>query len=146
MEDALSPQQVSALLDGLDQGVASDPPTPAKSEADGSSRRYSGILNWGSPFVELVANARVVPLLHAALGGDCRLDHEYAHCLQPNATGTPVVRGSIHGGGTGPRRNPADDAGGLGTMISVVYELLDVAPADGGFVRPHFHRWLPLTT
>ena len=55
-----------------------------------------------------------------------------------------MVRSSIHGGGTGPRRNPADDAGGLGTMISVVYELLDVAPADGGFVRPQFHRWLPL--
>jgi hypothetical protein len=128
VENALSAAQVDELLEGVAHGVELDPPTANKSQDDGSSRRYSGCLRWGAPFVRLVDNPRVTPLLHGALGADVRLDHEYTHCLERNTSGTPVIRGQIHGG-------PGNQAGGwnLGTMISVVYDLVDVDPADGGF-------------
>eukprot|EP01052_Picozoa_sp_SAG31_P055214 SAG31_NODE_15122_length_769_cov_2.356716_1_plen_194_part_01 len=73
VEHALSQAVVRQLLRGLDAGVAATSPTEAKSAPDGSSRRYPGILNWGSEFMDVVDNARVLPLLHATLGTDCRL-------------------------------------------------------------------------
>ena len=105
VENALSAAQVDELLEGVAHGVELDPPTANKSQDDGSSRRYSGCLRWGAPFVRLVDNPRVTPLLHGALGADVRLDHEYTHCLERNTSGTPVIRGQIHGG-------PGNQAGG----------------------------------
>ena len=133
VEDALSPDTIRELLAGVDAGTANHSPTEGKSASDGSSRRYSGILNWGDAFVHLVGNPKVLPLLHGALGADAMLDHEYAHCLEPNAEGTPVVRGQIHGGPGRTGQPPGVRSRNLATMISCVYDLVDAAPEDGGF-------------
>jgi hypothetical protein len=123
---------LQALRRGVLDGTARSTPTPHKSAADGSSLRFPAILRWGQVFVDLVDNPRVLPLLQAGLGADCRLDHEYAHCLRPNVSGTPVVRGRIHGGNKPGVSCPGGPAG-LGTMLSVVYELQCIKPHEGGF-------------
>ena len=129
----------------MDAGTANENPTENKSASDGSSRRYSGILNWGDAFVNLVDNPAILPLLHGTLGADAMLDHEYAHCLEPNASGSPVVRGQIHGGPGRSGQPPGlrFGPGSLGTMISCVYDLVDAAPEDGGFgAIPGSHKAL----
>lgn len=145
-QDALSPETIEELLAGVDAGTANENPTENKSASDGSSRRYSGILNWGDAFVNLVDNPAILPLLHGTLGADAMLDHEYAHCLEPNASGSPVVRGQIHGGPGQSGQPPGlrfGSGGSLGTMISCVYDLVDAAPEDGGFgAIPGSHKAL----
>jgi hypothetical protein len=121
-----------------------------------TSRRYPDILQWGSEFVDLVDNPAVGPLLTAALGTNFILDHDYGHALQaysPAAAGVrrkrmgrdndgataqqlqPVVRGQLHNVGAVPAQPSSSGRLWRGTsnLITVVYDLFDAQPADGGF-------------
>lgn len=106
-----------------------------------ASRRYPYIIHWASSFLELVDNERVRPLLAAALGDDFVLDHDYGHALRPfELVGSgeallPVTRGTLHNVDHVPSPVGGSDRlwAGTSNLVTVVYDLLDAAPEDGGF-------------
>jgi ectoine hydroxylase-related dioxygenase (phytanoyl-CoA dioxygenase family) len=138
VEDALSPAQVEALLAELQRATLLDTegslgkPTELmrhQSEMEhGTVRRWPFPYHFGEAFTGLIDNPAITPLLHGRLGADIKLDHEYVQTLKPHPAGVPIARGGIHGG-----PNHRLQSSGKGEMLTVVYELLDVSPQDGGF-------------
>ena len=107
-----------------------------------ASRRYPNILAWDPAFVSLADNPAVQPLLAAALGPDFVLNHDYGHALQPHHTRDgmapphAVVRGQLHNvAAVSPQNRLARNRlwGGTSNLMTVVYDLEDAEPADGGF-------------
>ena len=138
VEDALSATQVEALLAELHQATLLDTegtlgkPTELmrhQSEMEhGTVRRWPFPYHFGEAFTQLIDNPAITPLLHGRLGADIKLDHEYVQTLRPHPAGVPIARGGIHGG-----PNHRLQSSGKGELLTVVYELLDVSPQDGGF-------------
>ena len=106
-----------------------------------ASRRYPYAIHWASSFLELVDNERVRPLLAAALGDEFVLDHDYAHALRPSGQADsgeallPVTRGTLHSVDHVPSPVGGSERlwAGTSNLVTVVYDLLDAAPEDGGF-------------
>ena len=124
----------------------------------GTVRRWPFPYHFGPAFTRLIDNPAITPLLHGRLGADVKLDHEYllrlllivcviltlifqslgteayiirsryVQTLKPHPDGVPIARGGIHGG-----PNHKLQSSGSGELLTVVYELLDVTPQDGGF-------------
>ena len=117
-----------------------------QSAEDGTVRRWPFPYHFGPAFTALIDNPRNTPLMHGRLGADVKLDHEYVQTLRPHPAGSgiAVARGGIPGG---PANHATKITGsGRGELMTVVYELLDVAPEDGGFgavtvrTTPHLPR------
>ncbi|MDQ3814421.1 MAG: phytanoyl-CoA dioxygenase family protein [Armatimonadota bacterium] len=125
--DALSPEQVSELNAVMDAHIA------AETEAGMTTHRFGRLLRWGSSYVDLIDNPRIVPYLEALLGPKFRLDHDYADVIR---SGKGPIGTSLHGGAS-----PFDPAqyyhfrdGRMYNGLTVVaYNLKDVHPGDGGF-------------
>ena len=153
VEDALTPAEVDALLAELQAATELDTSMGKEGELmvhqsaeDGTVRRWPFPYHFGPAFTALIDNPRITPLMHGRLGADVKLDHEYVQTLKPHpdGSGIAVARGGIHGG---PANHATKITGsGRGELMTVVYELLDVAPEDGGFgavtvrTTPHLPR------
>ena len=153
VEDALAPAEVDALLAELQAATELDTSMGKEGELmvhqsaeDGTVRRWPFPYHFGPAFTALIDNPRITPLMHGRLGADVKLDHEYVQTLKPHpdGSGIAVARGGIHGG---PANHATKITGsGRGELMTVVYELLDVAPEDGGFgavtvrTTPHLPR------
>lgn len=127
VEDALMPEQITAINEHLDKQIAD------VDELEQPCLRFNRLLPWGSPFQDLIDNPRITPYLLALLGAKFRLDHDYAHILRYGAG----PNGSImHNGGT-----PFDpcqyyiyrDGKMYNGLCAVAYNLTDVHPGEGGF-------------
>lgn len=131
-----------------------------QSKEDSTVRRWPFPYHYGPAHTALIDNPRITPLLHGRLGGDVKLDHEYVQTLKPDGSGRPSIRcdlwphyqlsaiflavlclmcrsdlgsGGIHGGPNHLLQSDAITGSGKGELLTVVYELLDVTPEDGGF-------------
>ena len=132
-----------------------------QSKADNTVRRWPFPYHYGPAFKALIDNPRITPLLQSRLGEEVKLDHEYVQTLKPNPdnngrpsisggihggpnhklaserqdTESTVVRGEIHGGPSNhaPNSRNVIEGSGKRELLTVVYELLDVSPSDGGF-------------
>ncbi len=134
IRDALTAGQLAAVNRILDEKLAaSDPDAKAITFGQGGGE----VLGWGTAFLELVDNPRVVPYLEEFVDPYFRLDHEYIHVLRPGAgsfAGT-LSSATLHGGAT-----PFDASqyyrfseGRIWSGLTVVaYYLKDVSPGDGG--------------
>ena len=84
VEDALSPEQVDALLAELQVATELDTSFGRPSELmrhqsemeHGTVRRWPFPFHFGPAFTELIDNPHITPLLHGRLGADIKLDHE----------------------------------------------------------------------
>lgn len=127
VSDALTREQVDALNQIIDDKLATNP------EPDKNAYRFGNTLSWGAPVRDLIANPRILPHLHAMVGHQPRLDHEYADIIRH---GLGPIGARLHGGGT-----PLDPSQSYRVMngkmvnglVVVVYALKDVNPGDGGF-------------
>jgi hypothetical protein len=146
-EAELAPEARHANF-GLDLGDS-----PTQQRPSGSRAAYlegdndmARLLRWGAPFVELIDNATISPLLKDLLnpGGEFpspgfRLDHVYATLLRPGTQSDPTLCGTT-GWHSGPMSWPRSlheyfrcDSGYFSTGLTVVaYELVDVMPGVGG--------------
>lgn len=127
VEDALTPEQVSALNALVD----------AHWEADGlggkATHRFGRTLAWGAATQAVIANPRMVPYLHALIGPQVRLDHDYLDVIRG---GLGPIGATLHGGGT--PHDPGQfyrfvDGRMLNGLTVVAYNLCDIHPGDGGF-------------
>lgn len=126
IENALSNDQITALNTLLDKQIG------FKDKKNTTKLRADSLLSWGKPFRDLIDNPRITPYLFLLLG-NFRLDHDYLHIIRE---GIGPIGCHLHGGGT-----PYDpcqyylykDDGMYNGLTSVVYELNDVHPGDGGF-------------
>ncbi len=128
---------------GLDLGDAPTQPRPQGGRAEHleSDRDTARLLRWGPPYVSLIDNPKVSPVLEEILGDHFRLDHTYATLLRP-ARGPldPTLCGTSRWH-SGPQAWPRQrheyyscDAGVFSSGLTVVaYELCDVPPGAGGF-------------
>ena len=126
VENALSPEQVTALNGLVDQMLA------AEMGPDIRTKRFNP-LGWGKPFFELLANPRTTPYLTEMLGEDFRLDHAYADVIR---AGLGPIGATLHGGATpfDPSEYYLFRGGQMYNGLSVVaYNLKDVGECDGGF-------------
>lgn len=106
-----------------------------------ASRRYPNVITWADSFLKLVDNPAVRPLLAAALGDDFILDHDYGHALRPfssaksdgSLSNRPVIRGNLHNVDHVPANGSDRLWDGTTNLVTVVYDLIDAAPDDGGF-------------
>jgi hypothetical protein len=106
----------------------------AREMAPGStSQRWGRVINWGTPFSDVIDNPRITPYLDEIIGKKYRLDHDYADLIR---SGLSPIGATLHGGGT-----PFDssqyyhfrDGRMHNGLVVVAYNLYDVNPGDGGF-------------
>jgi hypothetical protein len=125
---ALAPEQVTALNALVDDQLA------AQVAPDATSHRFGRLLGWGSAVQDVIANARLLPHLHALIGTRCRLDHDYLDVILKPGLGP--IGAHLHGGGA--PHDPSQhytfrDGHMVNGLIVVAYALKDVRPGDGGF-------------
>jgi len=129
VRDALTAGQVAVLNTIMDQRIRDEvDPTAGRHRFFGQET----LLSWGQPYRDLIDHARILPYLHEFIGGDPRLDHDYADIIRRGVGET----GSLHGG-----HAPFDECffyahrdGRIRCGLTVVaYNLQDVHPGDGGF-------------
>lgn len=125
--NALDAGQLAALNAALDKRIEREMPARI------STRRFSHLLSWGRPYVDLLTNPRVVPHLEEVLGEQFRIDHLYLDVIR---SGLGPIGAKLHGGGTPFNRiNYYDFRNGrmYSGLFTVAYNLADVGPEDGGF-------------
>lgn len=127
VENALTPEQVTALNHLIDQHLAAQP------DPDKPWFRFDSLLSWGPPFRALIDNPRLRPYLEMLLGHDFRLDHDYMHVIRQ---GPGPIGSHLHGGGT-----PYDpcqyyhfrNGRMYNGLTAIAYNLGDTQPGQGGF-------------
>lgn len=127
LEDALTPAQIAAINQLLDQYVA-DVDQPLKQWI-----RSDGLLGWSTEFRDLIDNPRITPYLLALLGPRFRLDHDYVHIIRQ---GPGPIGSLLHGGGTpyDPCQYYLYKEGRMyNGLVAVAYNLTDVPDGVGGF-------------
>jgi hypothetical protein len=127
VEDALDAVQLAALNAVLDEHIASD------CEAEASTHRFGGLLDWGPAYRALIDNPTITPVLEQIVGPQYRLDHVYLDIIR---SGTSPIGATLHGGRVpfGPTHYYHYQDGTMHNGLSVVaYNLADVGPEDGGF-------------
>ena len=130
--DALDAEQLAGLNALMDARLARD------AEPGATRHRFydvgdGGLLAWGAPYLALIDNPRVAPLLDEFLGEGWRLDHDYADVIR---SGHGPIGATLHGGNT-----PYDECcsytvreGRIRSgLLAVAFNLRDVGPDDGGF-------------
>jgi hypothetical protein len=168
--DALTPEAVAALtalLDahaaqelsaetrhanfGLDLGDAPTQPRPEGGRAGflERDRDTARLLSWGKPYLDLIDNPSVSPLLEELLGSDFRLDHVYGTLLRAGrGPDDPTLCGTSRWH-SGPQHWPRQrheyfsaDAQVFSSGLTVVaYELCDVPEGSGGMgALPGTHK------
>ena len=125
--DALSPDHVRELNALMDARIAAD------CDADMRTHRWVGMLDWGEPCRRLIDVDTVLPSIEALVGGQFRLDHEYADVTR---AGKGPIGTTLHAGPL--PFNPCfyykcDGESFANGLISVAYNLRDVNEGDGGF-------------
>ena len=127
VQDALTPDQTTALNAALDEQVAQ------RAQPEAQTYRFGGPVSWGNPGRALLDSPRLAPYLTELLGTNYRLDHDYADLIR---AGLGPIGATLHGGAT-----PFDPAqyyqfrdGRMHNGLTVLaYNLKDVRPGDGGF-------------
>jgi ectoine hydroxylase-related dioxygenase (phytanoyl-CoA dioxygenase family) len=127
VKEALDAEHVAALNALLDEKIATH------AEPTRTTFRFGGLLAWGQPYREVIANPKILPYLETIIGTRCRLDHDYFDVIRG---GLGPVGATLHGGGTphdvGQFYRFADGRMYNGLTV-VAYALKDVNPGDGGF-------------
>lgn len=137
---ALGAAELQALNALMDERIREDVPPQA------TTHRWGRLLEWGRPYLDLIAHDRLWPYLEALLGPHFRLDHEYADLIR---AGRGPIGTTLHGGGA-PFSSPYYYRFSEGRMhnglVAVAFNLRDVNPGDGGFgAVPGSHKsCLPL--
>ena len=152
VKNALSPMEVAALNDGIDQHLDQMSPIDRSLAGDspaleGTSRRkdLGGMLAWDRPWCEpfrkLLVHPNVAPYLNTILGTGYRLDHGPGLIAMDYG----CEGGTLHGGGI--ERDNFSEAyffknNRIYTGLTVVeYLLADEGPGDGGVaVVPGSHK------
>lgn len=147
--NALGPDMIASLNAIMDEQIA------ANVEPDARTHRFHRLLPWGDPYLELIDNPKVSPVLEELNGGSYRLDHEYADIIR---SGKGPIGTTLHGGAV-PYDFSCYYAFSNGTMrcglVAVGFNLREVNPGDGGFgCVPGSHKanypfpmdWLDLET
>ncbi len=127
VKNAIDADTLAVMNAWIDAQAAQNPTWRAQPH----KTEIANVLTWGKPFLDLFANARVLPYLKELLGDHLRLDHDYAVFLQPGAK--PLW---LHGGGT-----PFDpsqyflfrNGKMFNGLLVAAYALTDVPPGQGGF-------------
>ena len=119
---------VLAELNGLmDERVARDVP------AEATTHRFGDVLDWGPAVRRLIDHEPILPYLAEILGGDFRLDHDYADLIR---SGKGPIGTRLHGGAVpydpGQSYTFIEGRPRSGLLV-VAYNLRDVGPDDGGF-------------
>lgn len=125
--NALGSEHLDALNTILDQQIE------ANVEEDEGTHRFSELLQWGQPYLDLIDLPTVVPHLEDLLGPKFRLDHVYLDLIR---TGLGPIGATLHGGAVPfrPLTSFRFSDGRMYNGLSVVaYNLADVNPDDGGF-------------
>ncbi len=125
--NALDPARLDALNDVLDQQI------DAAVSPDSGTHRFTELLGWGQPYLDLIDLPTVTPHLEAILGPKFRLDHTYLDIIR---SGLGPIGATLHGGGFpfDPVQYFRFSDGRMYNGLSVVaYNLADVDPGDGGF-------------
>lgn len=126
--DALDPARLAGLNRELDARMA------AAGEA--ASHRFmvpESLLSWSPDYAALIDNERILPYLHAFVGPEARLDHDYCDVIR---AGLGPIGSHLHGGNT-----PFEEIYGYhvrdgrirSALTVIAYNLRDVGPQDGGF-------------
>ena len=134
IEDALSPEEVAALNQLMDE---QNLPTPGKVQRFGSAPEGPGFLDWGKPFCDLLDHPKIMSILRFRLGDSFRLDRLYGMYMREG-----MKRGRLHAdyGATAP--NSGAQAGEYfpfrnnqiyNGFIVVTWNLSDAGPGKGGF-------------
>jgi len=127
LEDALTPAQIAAINQLLDQHIA-EVNEPLKPWI-----RFDSLLGWGTEFRSLIDNPRITPYLADLLGPGFRLDHDYVHIIRQ---GSGPIGSILHGGGTpyDPSQYYFYQQGKMyNGLVAVAYNLTDVPTGVGGF-------------
>ena len=125
--NALDPARLDALNDVLDQQI------DAAVSPDAGTHRFTELLGWGQPYLDLIDLPTVTPHIEAILGPKFRLDHTYLDIIR---SGLGPIGATLHGGGFpfDPVQYFRFSDGRMYNGLSVVaYNLADVDPGDGGF-------------
>jgi len=124
---ALSPAVLAELNGLMDERVARDVP------AEATTHRFGDVLDWGPAVRGLIDHEPVLPYLEEILGGDFRLDHDYADLIR---SGKGPIGTRLHGGAVpydpGQSYTFIEGRPRSGLLV-VAYNLRDVGPDDGGF-------------
>ena len=124
---ALSPAVLAELNGLMDERVARDVP------AEATTHRFGDVLDWGPAVRRLIDHEPIVPYLEEILGGDFRLDHDYADLIR---SGKGPIGTRLHGGAVpydpGQSYTFIEGRPRSGLLV-VAYNLRDVGPDDGGF-------------
>ena len=125
--DALPPDVLAELNALMDEHIARDV------DADATTHRFGGVLDWGPAVRALIDHERMLPYLGELLGSDFRLDHDYADLIR---SGQGPIGTRLHGGAVpydpGQSYTFVDGRPRSGLLV-VAYNLRDVGPDDGGF-------------
>ena len=127
LEDALTPAEIAAINELLDQYIV-NVDEPGKLWI-----RFDSLLGWGTPFRTLIDNPRITPYLVALVGAGFRLDHDYVHIIRQ---GSGPIGSILHGGGTpyDPCQYYLYKEGRMHNgLVAVAYNLTDVPSGVGGF-------------
>lgn len=124
---ALTKTQLKALNRIFDEQVEEH--CTAKTQ----THRFTGLLDWGKPYRNLIDNAKILPYLQDIVGPKPRVDHLYGDVIRK---GLSPIGAHLHGGAS-----PFDpsmyyrfqDGRMYNGLIVVAYNLRDVGPEDGGF-------------
>lgn len=134
--NAIEPETVRRLNAWCDQAAESD----TRFRGQTGNAHLEPLLPLHPDFRVLLDNPRILPYLHALMGENIRLDHDYAIFLQPGHTGL-----NLHG----PNATPFDPNhyyrcynGQMFNGLTVAtYALTDVTPGAGGLaVIPGSHK------
>ena len=103
-------------------------PPPAE---DLMTQRFSGMLEWGDPFLDLLDHPAVMTVLPSLVGDTMRLDHVYGIFMRAGTSGL-----TLHGGAT--PWDPSQyyvwrDGAAHNGLVGVMWGLSDSGPGDGGF-------------
>ena len=136
VKNAIEPETVWEMNAWLDAQAERDPQWQGGTD----NAHLDNPITWGAPFLSLLDNPRVLPILKSLMGETLRLDHDYAIFLQPGHGGLP-----LHG----PTQWPYDPIhfyhcinGEIFCGLCVAtYALTDVEPGAGGLaVIPGSHK------
>ena len=145
LEDVLTPGEVAACNEAIDQNSDSIRRRPDQRSRAGGSKALQGKIRgdligmlawpkpWCVPFRDLLSHPRVMDCMLELLGDSFRLDHLYGIVMDKGTEGF-----TLHGGGT--KRNSFVHFYGFvnGRMRSgltvVSWALTDCGPGDGGFM------------
>ena len=134
IENALSKSEVETLNRLLD---AQQLPAPGQTQRFGSAPNGPGFLAWGQPFVDLLDDQRIMPILRLRLGDCFRLDRIYGMYMKEG-----MARGRLHAdyGATSPTTGanageyvPFRDDQIYNGFVVVTWCLSDTGPGKGGF-------------